>query len=231
MQLRKKEKSFFLFPIKSVEYLGSKEVNLKEFLKQFLKSNDKIVPFYRASFESELELTNLRGRAPENFNAGDRDRPRKGNKDEQQLEELLFLEGEIIEEDSSLGPDENRRDGALSASFKLFAYSQFQTFHNSKNIEYRCFFIVPEEISNLLETPNLSCLLVDDRLKINYARLGLEFFESGFFGALVGSMPGVKTKFYLEMQDGRVDVRGEERGRQGGGRVLELLDGVRETKH
>lgn len=204
------EKKSFLLPFKTIEIQDSiaLDKNIASHLDSFFSANENLFPFYRKRFDAKevILLKDLRGRAPENFSNNDKHLPPKQIGDEQQLEELFYAEGFIREENEE---DEDRTEDKF---FSLSIYSQFESFDGNTHIVYRCLVDFKKELLEILEQPSLTCFLEDNpKLEITFARLGLEFFKASFIGSLVGSLPSVKTRLYLELGEGQIRVFAEDR--------------------
>lgn len=204
------EKKSLLLPHKTIQITDSRALDksIASHLDSFFGANESLFPFYRKRFDAKevILLKDLRGRAPENFTNNERHLPPKQTGDRQQLEEIFYAEGFIKEESEE---DEDRTGDEL---FSLSIYSQFESFDGNTHIVYRCLVDFEKKLLEILEQPSLICFLEDNpKIEITFARLGLEFFKASFISSLVGSMPNIKTKLYLELEAGQIKVFAEDR--------------------
>ncbi len=176
----------------------------------YLSSINRICEtFARASDKNHSLVHNLRGRPPVTFNRETTMKyPHQGE------EELLFAAGDVL-----VPPASDR--GIIGGSDQVFPFSlqiktRFSHFTNESHIAHER--LVDTTGPMLRLRPFINGLDVSRLVpfRLTEFRLGLELFDTAFFGSLLGFTPVITRRFYATLQPHRMEFElwgGRLRGR------------------
>ena len=206
---------------------GSVEIpsaQIGEFGAQFIEHCPKTIPLSGISCNkiSEIEsislIDNLRGRPAEAFNSG-KARNIPSNREPRE-EELLYLEGEIIQSQEDRGSnkteelrnDNVKADNDSPPSTLPINYSIRSRFHSFKAgaIIHQLYSQASESLLAIESTPSPLIICRHPRITINVIRFGCEFYCPRFLGSTFGRLPSITLRFYLELDRISARITAEE---------------------
>ena len=135
------------------------------------------------------ELANLRGRPAETFSSD-------STALRQRQEELCFIKGSVAprQEDEELAADEMPE----AQPFSIALNTKFEKIV-SREISHRAVFSTTGAITSWGDYVALNTLCKLPLLEITSFRLGFEHFVASFFGSMLGSIPTIRSRFYLSL--------------------------------
>lgn len=191
---------------KFVPSLENNSIPVMKFLEELYRDSN-FIPFSCFPLETtENTITNFRGRSIDNFYQS-KSSP-EYSLDQPKQEEIFYLSGEIIEEIKDVEQQENQP----IISKNPFSYrinSLFKSFKNNSDIVYDlAYTIVPmiEDLKHLIARKKFSQLR---NYQINCLRIGFDSFKQSSFGGMLGMVPVVKEKFYLEVTPSFISIFAE----------------------
>ncbi len=179
-------------------------IPILNFLEELFK-NSNFLPFSCFPLEtSDNSLTNFRGRPIEGFYQS-ASYPQYSLEKPQQ-EEIFYLSGEIVEETE----DEDEKGVFINKTpYNYRINSLFKSFKNNSDIVYNLSYTmepIVEEVDHLISRKKFSQL---KDYPLNCLRIGFDSFRQSSFGGMLGLVPVVKEKFYLEVTPSFISIFAE----------------------
>lgn len=193
------------------------QISLPEFMESLLKHTSKVLPLneieeVRENGKITYLLEDLRGRPKESFQISD-----PGYQhivEEQRKEELFSSEGSIIEAPANF---EDYPEEVLALNQLPFHYRLTTRFHSFSNNGHIIHQVIPQK-SKIIEdiVPDLhpSNVLRLFPAKLDTIRMGYETYKNKFLGSMLGLVPDIETRMYLEATPKKVFIFAETEGLQ-----------------
>lgn len=178
------------------KFISSKNdsIPVLNFLEELFK-NSNFLPFSCFPLEtSDNSIVNFRGRPIEGFYQSESFPLYNLEKPKQ--EEIFYLSGEIVEETKD---DDEKETFINKTPFSYRINSLFKNFKNNSDIVYDLSYTmepVVEDLDHLISRKKFPQL---KNYPINCLRIGFDSFRQSSFGGMLGLVPVVKEKFYLEV--------------------------------
>lgn len=197
--------------------MESELIPVSTLLKRFLEFAPSLVPSFE-QIQHELRdgqaiwtIEDMRGRPSESFsNKQVQDRLKPGE------EELFFTNGVIFDTPATLDEYEKVSTEELpSTAFSYRVSTRFDRFDGSRHIVHQFVPSGTSPVTSLMPPLSVSAICQCIPLRLDYIRVGIEFFKGRFFGAMLGSAPVIFNRFYLEISPERIQLKSKselERG-------------------
>lgn len=195
-------------------------ISVAKFLDSLLSHAPEVVPLSEAEFYQEDGRTlclieDKRGRPKESFQLSD---PSYKQREEEEREEELFSSDGVILEPPANLEDYPPQVAALNEI--PFSYRVTTRFHRFTNRGHIIHQIIPSGSAAIREiVPQLSLKTIARLFpaRLNRVRLGYESYERRFWGSMLGLIPRINSRFYLEVTASRIFLFAEAQGKQNKG--------------
>jgi len=171
----------------TMQAAGISNDEISGFSLSLLKSLSKTLPILSLRINDACTLKGLRGRPAESFKS-------KSTAILQKQEELCFIQGLISPARQEQQSED--KEPLEEGPFSLVINTNFKTIVGG-DISYETSFNCQGEILSWNDLLSASSLDKADFLEISSFRLGFEHFVPSMFGAMIGSTPTIRSRFYL----------------------------------